>query len=216
MAPERNGGSRDGDAGHVTPWTARLATAILLAVAVTTTACGDSDDTAGSASGVDTTSSPTMTETTVTETSEFSETTETTTEDFSSEESTTEDVSEDEYTEEEYEDYGEDEYVTDWDSVLPGVWVAAQPYGGEELWTFNGNTGGATWNFWPRGVGVGNPLDNGVPAPINIGHLYSVDGDTLTVSGALSSRVYDNLTEIDSDCFSADFDGDTITFCRWN
>lgn len=177
--------------------------------------CGGSTEGTASPSDI-----PTLTTETTTETTTPESTTETTTPESSSseEETTTTEESVEESVEEDYsEDYSDDDsgYSVDWADVLPGVWVAPQPYGGEELWTFNGRTGGATWNYWPRGVGVGNPLDNGVPAPINIGHLYSVDGDTLSVHSALSGRTYYNLTEVDSDCFSADFDGDTVMFCRW-
>jgi hypothetical protein len=102
-----------------------------------------------------------------------------------------------------------------WADVLPGVWRArTQGYLGEELWSFNRRLGTANWQFWPRGFGVTNPLDNGVAAPNNIGKLYRVSGRTLTVSSVLSTRVYRNLRSDNRNCFSADFEGRRVQFCR--
>jgi hypothetical protein len=180
---------------------------------LTSTGCGASKESA--APEPTTTSTTTTTTTTV----DFTTTTTTTT-------TPTEPVSEgveEEYDgeEEEGEDYGEsedyDDSATDWSDVLPGVWVAELPYAapGEEFWSFNGNTGGAMFQFWPRGVGVGNPMDNGVAAPSSSGYLYFLDGDTLTVENALNTRVYTELTGDGGDCFTADHAGSTVEFCRY-
>ncbi|HKS45041.1 MAG TPA: hypothetical protein VJT49_07955 [Amycolatopsis sp.] len=162
------------------------------------TACGGESKTAGEPAA------------STTESAETTTTAETTTATTESSEETTKSS---EYTTSEETTTGSD---SDWDDMLPGVWRAPQPYGGEELWTFNGRTHGVTWNYWPRGVGVGNPLDNGVPAPVNIGSIYSVDGDTLTIENMVGGgRVYTDLTMLDSESFSVEFNGDTITFHRY-
>jgi hypothetical protein len=106
-----------------------------------------------------------------------------------------------------------------WWNYLPGVWVAAQPYGGDELWTFNNRSGAAgygtaTWNYWPRGYKVSDPIDNGVPGQINSAS-WTVDSGSLIVNAATSHRVYQALRPSTAEgCWEADFDGSTITFCH--
>ncbi len=107
--------------------------------------------------------------------------------------------------------------TTDWSEVIPGVWTAKTSGDlGEELWTFNGRTNGAVWQFWPQGVGVSNPLNNGRAAPAHVGNVYSVRGTTLTVSTPLgSTRVYSGLTSVSRTCFSARFKDRRVLFCRY-
>ncbi|WP_436492877.1 hypothetical protein [Actinokineospora sp. HUAS TT18] len=158
---------------------------------------------------------PTSTSVTSTETTTTTTTT-TTTETTTTTTTTTSEVEETTTTTEEPEPSADEPAESEWESILPGVWIAKLGYAApaEELWTFNGDTGGALFQLWPRGFGLGNPLDNGVAGPASSGFVYSVSGDTLTVRNVLSTRVYTNLTGDGGSCFTADYRGYAVEFCR--
>ncbi|MEU4744042.1 hypothetical protein AB0G02_26735 [Actinosynnema sp. NPDC023658] len=52
--------------------------------------------------------------------------------------------------------------------------------------------------------------------PSSNGYRYSLDGDTLTVENALTTRVYSDLTGDGDDCFPTDYTGHTVELCRYH
>ncbi|RJQ76774.1 hypothetical protein D5S17_17075 [Pseudonocardiaceae bacterium YIM PH 21723] len=100
-----------------------------------------------------------------------------------------------------------------WADVLPGAWKASHPAGGDELYSFNGKNRTVSVQYYPGGLGTGNPLNNGRPAPI-YSYDYSVSGSTLTLT-RVSTRTYRNLRS-SGNCFLADSDGGSMRFCRYS